>query len=124
VPIRAETDVRVYWFQGLLDGWVTLEGSTEDRAFGFVLQNAISSDACSYVVFGDLPRMAATERGSYVTDGRCDVTVTATALDLGDVFEGTFSAVVGRIGNPTLVTLTEGRFRAPRVPDGNPYAAP
>jgi hypothetical protein len=113
-------DVRVFWYQGVLDGWLILEGSAENHEFDFVVQNASSSNACSYVVSAALPRMPATERASYAEGGSCDVMVTVTAPNVGDVFEGTFSAVVGTYAGTPLVTLTDGRFRAPRLPDGLP----
>jgi hypothetical protein len=120
VPIRAEMNVQAYWFQGLLDGWLELQGATEDRVFYVVLLNALSDDACSYLVFAPLPFEPFTAAGSYVEGGSCDVTVTATAPAVGDIIEGTFSAVVGPLGASPLLALTDGRFRAPRTPDNGP----
>jgi hypothetical protein len=124
VPIRAETDVRAYWYEGLQPGWLLVEAFTEDHAFYLLVLNALSSKACSYMVSAAVPRTPQTERGSFVEGGSCNVTVTATAPEVGDVFEGTFSAVVGAFVGAPLVTLTEGRFRAPRIPDGSPYLEP
>jgi hypothetical protein len=120
VPTRAEWGVQAYWFKGLLDGWLMVEGHTDDRVFNLLVMNALSSDACSYMVFGDLPRTSTTDRGSFVEGGSCSVKVTATAPNIGDVLEGTFSGLVGAIGVSRILTVTDGRFRAPRPPDNSP----
>jgi hypothetical protein len=119
-PVRAEMNVRTYWFQGLSEAQLALEGSTADRRFDFVFGNYVAENPCNYVVLNSVPVVGGQAEASFVEGGRCDMTLTALAPNVGDIIEGTFSAVVGPLGSGPLVTLTEGRFRAPRVPDGSP----
>jgi hypothetical protein len=119
VPTRAEINARAFWFQGLQQGWLEVDGWTADRRFFLLVQNAINPNACSYMVLGDRPQVVSTERISLVEGGSCNVMVTATAPNVGDIIEGTFSGAVAAPGSP-LVTLTNGRFRVPRIADGIP----
>lgn len=118
VPVRAEMSVRAFWFQGLLDGWLELEGSTGERTFYFVVRNVVASNVCSYMTMQDLALPPTMVEASFVDGGVCNVTVTTAAPEIGDVFEGTFDAAVAALGGSDLTLLTEGRFRAPRTPDG------
>jgi hypothetical protein len=120
MPVRAEMNVRTYWFQGLSEVQLALEGSTADRRFDFVFGNYVAENPCNYVVLNSVPVMAGQAEASFVEGGSCDMTLTALAPNVGDIIEGTFSAVVGPLGAGPLVTLTEGRFRAPRAADGAP----
>jgi hypothetical protein len=114
VPVRAEMNVRTFWFQGLTEAQLALEGVNADWRFDFVVGNYESSTACTYVVLTPV-NVEGRSAGSYVEGGSCDMTVTADAPNVGDVLSGTFSAVVGTFTGEPLVTLTDGRFRAPRV---------
>jgi hypothetical protein len=120
VPVRAEMNVQALWFQGLTEAQLALEGSTADRRFDVVVGNYASSNSCIYLVLTPVPEVPGQAAGSFVDGGSCEMTLAAAAPKVGDVLEGTFSAVVGTIGAAPLVTLTDGRFRAPRVPDRVP----
>jgi hypothetical protein len=120
VPIRAEMNVQALWFQGLLEGSVGLEGSTAEQRFDFVLDDYVSPNACTYLVLSSLPLDQGQGAGSFVEGGSCEAMLTAAAPNVGDILEGTFSAVVGMFNGTPLVTLTDGRFRAPRVADRIP----
>jgi hypothetical protein len=118
VTVRGETQAVSYWYQGLLEGWLLAEGSTAEWTWMLLINNRTGPGACSYGLLapaGDTTRAFA----SYVLpDGRCDVTVTATAPNVGDNLEGTFTATLKR--GTTVKVVTNGAFRVPRIAEPPP----
>lgn len=118
--LDATTDVSAYWFPGLLDGSISMTGTDASRTWYFAILNTASGNACAggYITLDDLTNESgASDLATFWEGGSCTVTVTHAALNIGDVLEGTFQAV---LANPTdpAVTVTNGRFRALRGPDG------
>lgn len=118
VTVRGETQAVSYWWSGLQDGWLAAEGSTAELTWMLIVRNAAGPGACSYAML--VPAGAPTQVFASYTppDGRCDVTVTATAPDVGDNLEGTFTATLVR-GTMTK-TVTNGAFRVPRIAEPPP----
>ena len=118
VTVRGEAQAVSYWFQGLLQGWLAAEGSNAEWTWMLIIENLNGPGACSYGLLapgGD----TAVAFASYVPpDGRCDVTVTAAAPNVGDNLEGTFTATLKR-GTTTKV-VTNGAFRVPRIAEPPP----
>jgi hypothetical protein len=118
VRVRGETQAVSYWWSGLLDGWLAAEGSTAEWTWMLIVKNLAGPAACSYAMLtppGDPTKTFA----SYVEpDGRCDVTVTAAAPNVGDNLEGTFTATLVR-GTMAKV-VTNGAFRLPRIAEPPP----
>jgi hypothetical protein len=69
------------------------------------------------------PGTAFTAYTSALTGGTCSYMVTAPAPNVGDTIEGTFSGTVvvftGASGTAPI-TVTNGRFRVPRIADRSP----
>jgi hypothetical protein len=118
VTVRGETQAVSYWWSGLLEGWLAAEGSTAEWTWTLIVQNVAGPAACSYALLapaGDANKAFA----SYAQpDGRCDVTVTAAAPNVGDNLEGTFTATLVR--GTTAKVVTNGAFRVPRIAEPPP----
>lgn len=118
VTVRGETQAVAYWSQGLLQGWLIAEGSNAEWTWMLLIANQAGPGACSYGLLapeGDTIRAFAT----YVLpDGRCDVTVTAPAPNVGDKLEGTFTATV--VWRTTTKLVTNGAFSLPRIAEPPP----
>jgi hypothetical protein len=122
VTMRAETNVRAYWFQGLQPGYLGLTASGSGWSWELVMVNMTGTPACGtasvQLNYDD------TSMGSYGTfhaGDACAFTVSSAAPAVGDVLEGTFSAMMSGMPttNPDRVA-TNGSFRVPRVADEPP----
>jgi hypothetical protein len=115
VPTRAEMQAVTYWFQGLLPGQVTVEA--HDAAYQWYIvtsESPISPDACVYMTLLPAGLEPAMSLASYTEGSSCTVTITQEALNVGDVLEGTFSGELASFAM-ARATVTEGRFRVPRI---------
>jgi hypothetical protein len=115
VLLQAETDVMAFWFQGLVEGTLGLQAKTADRRWDFVIKGSLTGNACSYVTLSSMPMMVTTDLASFSENASCDVSLTHWAPNVGDILEGTFSAELKSLGGSASATVTDGRFRAPRV---------
>jgi len=117
--LNATLDVKAYWFDGLLQGWIGVTGTADSRTWHFVILNSNVNTACNggYITLQDLTDdSVGSILATYPEGGSCSVTVTEAAPNVGDVIEGTFEGVLSSFEEP-MVTVTNGRFRALRTPD-------
>jgi hypothetical protein len=115
VEIVADMSAYTYWFQGLLPGYVTIEARNAEWQWYIVTREIVHPNGCSYITLGEVPENISTIAGSYTEGANCTVNVTMEAPNTGDVLEGTFSAVLKAYVASEPVTVSEGRFRVPRL---------
>jgi hypothetical protein len=114
-PLVAEMAVSTYWFEGLQQGYVVVEGRSADHQWYIVTRENTVTNGCSYITLEEIPRNFSTVLSTVYDGGSCSLTVTTEAPNPGDVLEGTFTAVL-KIANGTEgVNAIEGSFRAPRL---------
>lgn len=117
VTIRAEMRAVSYWWSGIQDGWLGAEAQNAEWQWSLVLPNATGPlAACSggYVVL-QTAGSGTMAFGSFGADGACAADVTAAAPDVGDVFEGMFTATLDQVSGAMLKQVTNGAFRVPRI---------
>ena len=120
--MRGETNVRAYWFQGLQPGYLSLTASGTGWSWTLVFVNMTGTPACgtaSVQLSYDDASMGS--YGTFHAGDTCAFTVSSAAPTVGDVLEGTFSAMMS--GSPTNHpnrVATSGAFRVPRVEDAPP----
>ena len=118
--LRAEIDVKAYWWPGLIEGWLGVEAETENRQWYFVVQESGTGNVCSYIVLAGIPEVATQDLASFWEGGNCEVALTHAAPNVGDILEGTFNAELKAPAGQLGVTVTEGEFRIPRIEDNPP----
>jgi hypothetical protein len=123
VTVRGETQAVAYWFQGLTDGSIVIEGSDDEWTWYLLVTNSETASACAGGYLELIKRGSNGIDGfaSFHAGGACTVAVTHAAPAVGDLLEGTFAATVYPILGPNTspTSITNGRFRVPRI-DGQP----
>jgi hypothetical protein len=124
---RDESDVRAYWFQGLQQGYLSIEAHTDEFGWWINVLNFDGADNCGTATI-TLALYEGDETTYYLSDPYselghdCSIFVERAAPNVGDVIEGTFSGVLRRTpGDPNAtLSVSAGAFRAPRIADGVP----
>ena len=122
VTARAEMTAVAYRYPGLPAGDVRAEGSATEWQWALEFGNAVGPDTTCTIL------LAKRSGGfqvftSRTPGGSCSIAVTRAAPNVGDETEGTFSGVVlwvlGGTSTTQPITVTNGRFRVPRIADQN-----
>jgi hypothetical protein len=119
VTIRGEMNADAYWWSGIFAGNLGIDASDGAWTWSFVIANSTTvPNACAsgYVV---LQAKAAPVKDFLGTgeSGACNVQVTRAASNVGNYLEGTFTATLKVVAGAETKTVTNGRFRVPRVAD-------
>ena len=116
VTIRGEMRAVSYWWSGIQEGWIASQAQNAEWQWGLVLRNATGPAACSGgSIFLQPAASGSMAFGSFGAGGACAADVTAAAPNVGDVFEGTFTATLGQVGGATLKQVSNGVFHVPRI---------
>ncbi|HEX6276257.1 MAG TPA: hypothetical protein VFZ53_24625 [Polyangiaceae bacterium] len=124
--VRIEVGVQAFWFQGLLEGYLSVQGLVDELGWVINVPNYDGADTCGTATI-TLTQADGADTVYYLSDPYvgmevgCSLFVEHAAPNVGDVIEGTFSGELGRIpgGPDDRVSVTEGAFRAPRTADGS-----
>ena len=109
-----------YWQQDLNPAFIKIEARSSEWNWTLSTENKISApNTCNAGSITLFRRVGSTiGYTSFLGGGSCCVQVTRAAPAVGDVLEGTFSGTLVVFGDSTMTaTITNGRFRVPRVAD-------
>ena len=117
VTMRAEANANAAWFRGLNPGYLTLAASGNGWQWNLTLINMSGNPPCgtaSVLLLYDDISMGS--YGTYAAGDSCMFAVSSAAPAVGDVIEGTFSAMMSALptNHPDRVA-TNGAFRVPRI---------
>jgi hypothetical protein len=120
--IVAASDVRAFWYQGLVPGWLLLEAQGENISWTIMVREGTVNQSCGTATI----TLIREDTGStmYFLSGwnpdsdPCTLVVAEPPGPVGEVIEGTFAASLSLAAQPGIPT--NGSFRVPRLPDEPP----
>lgn len=112
-PLLADQDVTARPFLGQLNQFQVSAG-TGAWQWDMVVQYTSASDSnvCIQILLQTEHVIPNVGYASLATGGSCNVQITRAAPSVGDILEGTFSAVLPQLGGSVTKVATQGRFRA------------